>query len=112
MFEQHAGRWVRSELFGGRGEVAVADLLGRREAKPFQAVLGCELAPGGSVGVHHQTEAHEIVVCVEGRGRATVGGETHDLVSGTMVYVALGSTLALENTDAEAPLRYLIIKAK
>ena len=58
---------VRSELFGGRGEVRVWSLLDT-EADPFTAVLSCELAPGGSVGRHVQEEFPEIVIGVEGHG--------------------------------------------
>ena len=50
MFERDFARWVKTDLFGGKGDVSVSDLLGGRQAKPFEAVLGCELAPGGSVG--------------------------------------------------------------
>ena len=112
MFERHFGRWVRSDLFGGRGAVSVGDLLGKTAAPPFAAVLACELAPGGSVGVHHQQEAHEVVIGVSGTGRASVNGAPSELVSGSVVYLEHGATLALENLSADAPLVYLIVKAK
>lgn len=112
MFEKDFGSWVRSDLFGGRGDVRVGDLLGKHAAPPFAAVLACELAPGGSVGVHHQQEAHEIVIGVSGTGSASVGSETTALVSGSVVYVQHGATLALENLSPSEPLVYLIVKAK
>ncbi len=111
MFATDFGRWVRHDLFGGRGAVQVSDLLGPRAAAPFEAVLACELDPNGEVGEHHQAGAHEIVVTIEGRGRITVDRDTTDVVAGTVVFVKLGSVLSIENVSSEAPLRYLIVKA-
>lgn len=102
---------VRSELFGGRGEVRVWSLLDA-EAGPFTAVLSCELAPGGSVGPHVQEEFPELVIGVEGHGEATVDGRRHGLSSGDAVYLALGSVLTIENRSADAALRYLIVKVR
>src|SRR5882672_1918181 len=102
---------VRSELFGGRGELRVWSLLDV-EADPFTAVLSCELAPGGSVGPHLQEEFPEIVIGVEGHGEATVDARLHGLSSGDAVYLPLGSVLTIENRSPDEPLRYLIIKAR
>lgn len=101
---------VRSELFGGRGEVRVWSLLDA--AGPFTAVLWCELAPDGSVGRHVQEEFAEVVIGVEGQGEATVDGLRHGLSAGDAVYLPLGSVLAIENRSQSAPLRYLIVKAR
>lgn len=111
MFATDFGRWVRHDLFGGRGAVQVSDLLGPRPAAPFEAVLACELDPLGAVGQHHQAGAHEIVVALEGKGRITVDGEPTDVAAGTVVFVKLGSVLSIENVSPDAPLRYLIVKA-
>jgi quercetin dioxygenase-like cupin family protein len=102
---------VRSELFGGRGEVRVWSLLDT-EAAPFTAVLWCELAPGGSVGRHVQEEFAEVVIGVAGQGEATVDDRRHGLSAGDAVYLPLGSVLAIENRSEDAPLRYLIVKAR
>ena len=102
---------VRSELFGGRGEVRVWSLLDA-EAGPFTAVLWCELAPDGSVGRHVQEEFAEVVIGVDGQGEATVDGRRHGLAAGDAVYLALGSVLTIENRSPDAPLRYLIVKAR
>jgi quercetin dioxygenase-like cupin family protein len=102
---------VREGLFGGRGKVQVWDMLGPRPAAPFRAVLACELDPGGSVGQHVQTEFPEIVISMEGEGVAEVDGTAHPLVPGELVFLPLGSVLAIRNASAEHPLRYLIIKA-
>lgn len=113
LFAKDFGNWVRSDLFGGKGDVRVADLLGQNAAPPFEAVLGCELAAGGRVGVHRQEQLDEIVVCVGGKGVVTVGKDPPiDFVPGAMAYVKLGSTLQIENASTEESLRYLIIKAK
>ena len=103
--------FTRHDLFGGRGAVQIWNLLGAA-APPFSAVLACELDPGGSVGAHHQERDPEIVIVTAGRGVARVGGDTHALAPGAMVYVPLGETLALQNDARDAPLRYLIIKAR
>ncbi len=112
MFDGDFGKWVKRDLFGGKGEVTVQDLMGQRSMPPFAAVLACELAPSGSVGVHRQSEAHEIVMCLAGKGRISIGGEPSAFAPGTVVYMALGQTMALENGSPTEPLRYLIIKAK
>ena len=102
----------RAALFGGKGVVTVWNLLGRTQAPPFTAVLSCELDPGGSVGKHHQEHFPEIVLGLEGDGRATVNGTAQKLVPGALVYLPLGATLEIANLDEQAPLRYLIIKAQ
>ena len=102
---------VRAGLFGGRGAVRVWSLL-RGAAEPFTAVLSCELEPGGSVGRHVQEAFPEIVVGLEGEGEATVDGEPRPLGGGDVVYLPLGSVLAIENRSSERPLAYLIVKAR
>ena len=102
---------LRENLFGGKGEVLVWDLLGAAEIPPFAAVLACELAPGGSVGTHRQQEHPEIVVVTEGEGSAEIDGATSPIGVGTLIALPLGSTLSLANGSREAPLRYLIVKA-
>lgn len=104
--------FVRKELFGGQGDVAVWDLLQGRAAPPFGAVLACELAPGGSVGRHRQQELPEIVVGLEGDGELTVDGAAAPLGPGDVAHLPLGSVLAIRNRSADAPLRYLIVKAR
>jgi quercetin dioxygenase-like cupin family protein len=102
----------REALFGGKGAVTVWNLLGRTPAPPFTAVLSCELDPGGSVGRHRQEHFPEIVLGVEGDGRAIVDGAAQLLVPGAVVYLPLGATLEIANLREDEPLRYLIIKAQ
>ena len=102
---------ARAELFGGTGTVTVWNLLGRAAAPPFSAVLSCELDPGGSVGRHVQQRDPEIVLGLEGDGVATVDEDAFPLGPGDVVYLAHGQVLSIANRSAEAPLRYLIIKA-
>jgi quercetin dioxygenase-like cupin family protein len=104
--------FVRADLFGGSGEVAVWDLLGGRATPPFGAVLACELAPGGSVGKHRQQELPEVVIGLEGDGEASVNGVAQPLGPGDVAHLPLGAVLAITNRSATAPLRYLIVKAK
>lgn len=100
------------DLFGGEGEVLVYNLLGRRAIPPFEAVLACELAPGGSVGAHVQQTAHEILIVTDGEGTATVDGEPQSLRPGAVVLLPLGTELTLENGSDSELLRYLIVKAR
>jgi quercetin dioxygenase-like cupin family protein len=105
---------VRSALFGGTGDVRVWNLLAdhNQTPHPFTAVLSCELDPGGHVGRHVQQHFPEIVVGLSGRGEAWVDGEPTALGEGDVVHLPLGSTLELRNHSNEAPLAYLIIKAR
>jgi quercetin dioxygenase-like cupin family protein len=101
---------VQVDLFGGRGEVRVWNLL-HHTAGPFTAVLSCALDPGGSVGRHLQEHFPELVIGVEGEGEASVDGQATLLSPGDVVYLPLGSILTIENRSHAVPLRYLIVKA-
>ncbi len=101
----------RAALFGGTGEVTVWSLL-TGSAEPFTAVLSCALEPGGSVGAHVQDEFPEIVVGLDGDGEATVDGAPLALGPGDVVHLPLRAVLTLRNRSHEAPLYYLIIKAR
>ena len=103
--------FLQADLFGGKGEVQIHDLLSGAAILPFTAVLWCALEAGGSVGAHRQQDHPEIVIGVGGAGRAFVDGVPHPLGEGDLVFLPLGSLLRLEN-PGDAPLRYLIIKAK
>jgi quercetin dioxygenase-like cupin family protein len=103
--------WVREALFGGSGAVTVRDLLRGRPAPPFAAVLGCTLAPGGSVGRHRQEQLPEVVIGLSGDGEAEVDGVVRALGAGDVVHLPLGSVLAIRNRSPSAPLEYLIVKA-
>ena len=102
----------REKLFGGDGAVTVWNLLGASAAPPFSAVLSCELEPGGSVGRHVQEHDPEIVIGLEGEGEATIDDRVVALGQGDVAHLPLGSVLAIRNRSSEAPLRYLIIKAR
>jgi uncharacterized cupin superfamily protein len=102
----------RERLFGGSGAVLVWSLCDAPRP-PFGAILACELEGGGSVGAHVQQELAEVVIVIEGEGVARVGGGSPTVMRpGVVVELPLGQTLALENASREAPLRYLIVKAK
>lgn len=102
---------VRADLFGGKGVVAVHDLLGARLAPPFAAALGCVLEAGGRVGRHRQQQCPEIVIGLGGEGEIEVDRRARPFGPGDVVYLPLGSVLAIRNLSAEAPLEYLIVKA-
>ncbi len=108
---QKIAPFTRKDLFGGKGTVNIWNLMGSQNAPPFSAVLWCELAPKGIVGLHRQQDDPEIVICVEGNGKAKADGVEHDLQPGSMVHLPHGAALAIKNLAA-SPLRYLIIKAK
>lgn len=103
---------ARKDLFGGKGEVLVWDLMGGADFPPFTAVLACELEPGGRVGTHRQEHFPEIVIFTEGTGAVELDGARADVSIGAMVALPLGSTLAIENASSTEPLRYLIVKAR
>jgi uncharacterized cupin superfamily protein len=101
---------ARPALFGGEGTVRVWDLGGR--TAPLTAVLWCELEPGGRVGKHRQDTDDEVVIVVEGEGVIYVDGTAHAAIRGSAVALPLGKTLEIDNASGDAPLRYLIVKAR
>ena len=107
------GRSFRQrDLFGGRGEVIIRDLLEGASCPPFDAALACELEPGGLVGRHRQADCPELVFILDGEGKATVGDALHVLSPGKTLYLPLGEILSLENTSNAVALRYLIVKSR
>ena len=107
----HGPPIVKTDLFGGTGDVLVWNLLGGGSAPPFTSVLSCELAEGGRVGRHAQQRDTEIVIGLEGCGEARVDGQAIPFGPGAVVHLPLGSSLELVNERTDAPLRYLIVKA-
>lgn len=99
----------REALFGGRGEVLVESLLGDVCA-PFTVALNCELSPHGFVGEHVQSNEDELCIVLDGEGTIRVDGAPRLVRAGSVVGLALGQRLSIENTS-DAPLRYLIVKA-
>ena len=84
--------FVQRDLFGGRGDVHVWDLLRGAPAPPFSAVLRCRLAPGGRVGRHVQQHHPEVVLVLAGAGEARVDGNAVALVSGVVVHLPLAAS--------------------
>jgi len=109
MWDQRVHHDRRQALFGGRGAVRVWNL-GGRPMPPFTALLACELEPDSSVGAHVQQEFPESLIVIEGNGTAYVADDPTPLAPGSVVFLPLGATLALENASSTAPLRYLIVK--
>lgn len=99
----------REALFGGRGFVLVESLLGALCA-PFTVAVHCELSPHGSVGEHVQSTEDELCIVLSGAGTLRVQGVPRPVTAGSVVGLAVGQRLAIENTT-DAPLRYLIVKA-
>ncbi|GMV14392.1 MAG: cupin domain-containing protein [Polyangiaceae bacterium] len=105
-------RVVRREaLFGGVGSVLVQALEESPLPAPFTTVLLCELSPGGRVGAHVQQTDSEIVVGLAGEAVLYVDGLAHALRPGGAAGLPLGGKLEIDNASAEAPFRYLIVKA-
>jgi len=102
---------ARERLFGGEGTVLVEALAGAL-CPPFTAALSCELSPGGRVGAHVQQADSEIIIGLEGEAVLYVDDRPHPVSPGTVVALALGKQLAIDNASIEAPFRYLIIKGR
>jgi quercetin dioxygenase-like cupin family protein len=111
LFDRALPHDAREALFGGNATVRVWNL-DPAPLPPFTAALACELDAGGAVGLHVQQEFAEIVIGISGDGRAQVDGAPHTLAGGSVVQLPLGARLAIENTSATEPLRYLILKAR
>lgn len=99
----------REALFGGSGFVLVESLSGQLCA-PFTVALNCELSPHGEVGEHVQANEDELCIVLAGDGIMRVNGVSRPVRAGSVVGLPLGQRLAISNT-ADAPLRYLIVKA-
>jgi uncharacterized cupin superfamily protein len=111
MWNRNESHDVRTELFGGYHSVRVWNLP-IAACPPFTVTLACELEPAGTVGVHVQQDAAELVHFLEGEGVAVVDGVPRSVLPGCVVALPFGSTLALENASPDQPLRYLITKAR
>lgn len=111
MFDRTQPHDARQDLFGGRGIVRVWALV-PAPARPFTAILACELEAGASVGTHVQQDYPEIVVAVSGAGAVLANGQRSAFRAGNVVELPLGHTLSIENESSDVPLRYLIIKAQ
>lgn len=98
------------DLFGGKGEVLVWDLLKGRPAGQIQSVLACDLVPGGSVGAHRQADTDEVMIVHSGTGTAWVGEASYALTAGSVVHLPMGHFLRLENSSQDEPLHYYIVK--
>ena len=51
--------------------------------------------------MHRHTNCDEITICLEGKGRKTLGGETHDVRVGQCMRVPAGVAHCIENTGTE-----------
>jgi hypothetical protein len=111
MFDRDLPHDARRDLFGGHGVVRVWALV-EAPARPFTAILACELEAGASVGTHLQTEYPEIVVAISGTGGVSVNGHSAAFSAGNVIELAQGQTLSIANESSVAVLRYLIIKAQ
>lgn len=103
---------VRERLFGGEGSVSVWDLGRGALVPPFTAVVFAELSPGGSVGRHQQASDDELVIVLQGEGVLYVDGRAAACGRGSVVGLAKGSVLEIDNASIEAPLQYVIVKAR
>lgn len=110
MDQDHVPTFRQQDLFGGTGEVIVRDHLRGGRLGGFTAVLGCELAPGASVGTHYQPDWGEVVVVTAGTGTIAVDGVDRAVGPGAVVLLPQGAMLAIANAG-DAPLGYVILKA-
>ena len=64
-----------------------------------------ELAPGSYVREHAHDRNEELIFVFEGEGEATVEGEKHPMVPGTVLYLAKNSPHLFQNTG-DGPMRF------
>jgi quercetin dioxygenase-like cupin family protein len=62
----------------------------------------------GTPGTPHRLTREEVIVAIEGRARATVNGQTHDLEAGGAVVIPPQSDFSLEN-PYDAPFRGIAV---
>lgn len=75
---------------GGKGDIRVL-------ARGDNAFLGrLELAPGGKVP-EHRDPTEEYIHILEGRGRFTIDGQTHEVGPGTTIFMPAGALVRFEN---------------
>ena len=99
------------DLFEGKGEVLVWDLLGKEPAGQIKSILACALAPAGSVGAHRQADTDEVMVVLSGTGSAQIDEDVYLLEAGSVVHLPLGQFLQLKNASETEEMKYLIIKS-
>jgi len=59
------------------------------------------IEPGREPVLHRHTKCDEITICIEGEGRKTLAGETHDVRAGHCMRVPAGVSHCFENTGTE-----------
>jgi mannose-6-phosphate isomerase-like protein (cupin superfamily) len=92
----------------------VVDLLGRSGIGPLWGMASTDLnatllawPAGHEVAEHVNGELDVLVVVLDGRGSATVDGETHDLAAGRALLIPRGTRRGI--TADEPGLRYLSV---
>ena len=71
---------------------------------PFESGVQ-EVAPGGRVREHAHDPHEELILVIEGEGRAVIDGTEHPMRSGTTLYLAPNARHTFLN-DGDGPLRF------
>ena len=65
------------------------------------------IAPG-TAGTPHRLTREEVIVAIEGKARATLGEQSHDLEAGGAIVVPAGADFSLEN-PYDVPFRAIAV---
>lgn len=105
MSVKHAGNVEKKNVAAGR-DTTIQVLINSQEGPNF-ALRKFSMQPGGGMPLHTNSVEHEQYV-LRGRARIGIGGETHDVQAGDVVFIPEGVPHYYENTGSE-PFEFLCI---
>ena len=107
--EENQGRRIKSDIWGGIGDVHFQDLFTENDLGGRMTMLSrVTLMPGDVIGPHSHTENGEVYYVLEGSGIVTDDGEEYRLAPGDAQFCADGHVHGLRN-DTDAPLVFLAV---
>jgi mannose-6-phosphate isomerase-like protein (cupin superfamily) len=88
------------------GQVSYLLLTGGQFGSENLAITWVEGDPGSEQPLHAHPANEQVYVIARGRGIMKVGGEEHEVVAGTLVFIPPGTSHAIRNTGDE-PLVFI-----
>ena len=90
----------------GAGEGTERQVLIGPDQNPTFAMRRFIMQPGGGMPMHTNTVEHEQYV-LRGSARVVIGGDTHEVKAGDVVYIPAGVPHSYTATSADEPFEFL-----